>query len=132
MTVSEPTSEVEMSDPVADTPKPSGLRDPQKAVRGLGAAAMTLEGITLLLGIAPIRMLGTGQTTAAIVILVAAAVLAFALAGMMKRPWAWHAAGALQVVLLIGGLAHWMIAAVGLTFGLAWLYVLKVRRTILS
>ncbi|NUT34888.1 MAG: DUF4233 domain-containing protein [Hamadaea sp.] len=112
--------------------KPSGLRDPAKAVRGLGAAAMTLEGITLLLGIAPIAVLGDGATTAAIIVLIAAAVVAFTLAGLMKRPWAWHAAGALQVALLIGGLAHWAIFAVGVMFGLGWLYVLKVRRTLLS
>ncbi|MEV0274707.1 MAG: DUF4233 domain-containing protein [Hamadaea sp.] len=112
--------------------KPSGLRNPEKAVRGLGAAALSLEGITLLLGIAPIRMLGTGHPTAAIIILIVAAVVAFTLVGMMGRPWAWHAAGALQLALIVGGLAHWMIAAVGVTFGLAWLYVLKVRRQILS
>lgn len=112
--------------------KPSGLRDPQKAVRGLGAAAMTLEGITLLLGIAPITVLADGDTTAAIVILVTAAVVAFALAGMMKRPWAWQAASALQVALLVGGLAHWAIFAIGVMFGLGWIYVLKVRRTLLA
>ncbi|MEV6970311.1 DUF4233 domain-containing protein [Hamadaea sp. NPDC051192] len=112
--------------------KPSGLRNPEKAVRGLGAAALSLEGLTLLLGIAPIRMLGTGHPTAAIIILIVTALAAFTLAGMMGRPWAWPAGGALQIVLIAGGLAHWMIAAVGVTFGLAWLYVLKVRRTILS
>ena len=126
MTTEEPDMQTE-----TDAPR-SGLRDPQKAVRGLGAAALSLEGITLMLGIAPIRMLGTGYPTAAIVVIVLAAIAAFTLAGMMKRPWAWHAAGALQIVLVAGGLAHWMIAAVGVVFGLAWLYVLKVRRTILS
>jgi len=108
------------------------LRNPEKAIRGLGAAALSLEGITLLLGIAPIRMLGTGHPTAAMIILISAAVVAFALAGMMRRPWAWRAGGALQIALIVGGLAHWMIAAVGVVFGLAWLYVLRVRRTILS
>jgi hypothetical protein len=120
-------SEVEMSES-----KPSGLRDPQRAARALGAAALTLEGITLLLAIQPIRVLGAGLTTTAIVVIVAAAVVAFALAAMMRRNWAWHAAGLLQVALLAGGFAHWAIAAVGIIFGLAWLYVLKVRRTILS
>jgi len=125
MTSEEPDMQTE-----TDAPR-SGLRDPQKAVRGLGAAALSLEGITLLLGIAPIRMLGTGHPTAAIVIIVIAALAAFTLAGMMRHPWAWRAAGVLQILLLVAGIAHWMIAAVGVTFGLAWLYVLKVRRTIL-
>jgi uncharacterized protein DUF4233 len=116
------------------TPPPgqSGLANPQRAARSLGAAAMTLEGITLLLAIQPIRMLADGPTTAAVIFLIAAAVVAFALAGMMKRAWAWHAAGALQIVLLFGIFAHWSVAAIGVVFGLAWLYVLKVRKTILA
>lgn len=113
-------------------PKPSGLANPQRAARSLGAAAMTLEGITLLLAIQPIRMLASADTTAAVIFLVVVAVAAFVLAGMMKRAWAWPAAGALQIVLILGFVAHWSIAAIGVVFGLAWLYVLKVRRTILS
>lgn len=123
----------------------SGLANPERAARSLGAAAMTLEGITLLLAIQPIRMLadhtsgrlaqapaGHSDTTAAVIFLVAVAVAAFALAGMMKRAWAWHAAGVLQIVLIFGFFAHWSIAAIGVVFGLAWLYVLKVRKTIRS
>jgi hypothetical protein len=118
--------------PVDSGSKPSGLSDPERAARSLGAAAMTLEGISLLLAIQPVRILASGDTTAAVIFLIAVAVTAFVLAGMMKRPWAWHVAGALQIVLLIGFLAHWSVAAIGVVFGLAWLYVLKVRRTILS
>src|SRR4029079_5407404 len=98
----------------------------------LSAAAMTLEGVTLLLAIQPIRMLAPHDTTAAVIFLVVTAVVAVVLAGMMKRPWAWHAGGVLQIVLLGGFFAHWSIAAIGVMFGLAWLYVLKVRRTILA
>lgn len=120
-----------MTDPTPSS-RPSGLANPERAARSLGAAAMTLEGITLLLAVQPIRMLASGDTTAAVIFLIAVAVAAFALAGMMKRSWAWTAAGVLQVVLIAGFLAHWSIAAIGVMFGLAWLYVLKVRRTILS
>lgn len=120
-----------MTDP-APEPRPSGLANPERAARSLGAAALTLEGITLLLAIQPIRMLADGDTTAAVIFLIAVALAAFVLAGMMKRAWAWHAAGVLQVVLVLGFFAHWSVAAIGVVFGLAWLYVLKVRRTILS
>ena len=37
----------------------------------------------------------------------------------------------LQVVLILCGLQHWMIGAVGVFFGLVWLYVLHVRRRVL-
>jgi len=121
-----------MSSPRPPTPAPSGLADPERAARSLGAGALALEGITLLLAIQPIRMLATGDTTAAVVFSAVAAVAAFALAGLMKRAWAWPAAGVLQLVLIAGFFAHWSIGVIGVMFGLAWLYVLKVRRTILS
>jgi len=109
----------------------SGLKNPERAIRSLGAAALTLEGLTLLLAIQPIRVLGSGLTATAMWIIVVAAVVAFCLAGMMKRAWAWHAASVLQVGLLAGGFAHWAIAAIGVMFGLAWVYALRVRRRIL-
>lgn len=118
--------------PQHDGPVVSGLRDPQRAVRGLAAGTMLLEGITLLLGIQPIRVLGTGLTGAAVAAIAGAAVLAFVLSGMMGRRWAWHVATGLQVALIAGGLLHGAVAAIGVIFGLAWIYVLRVRRRILG
>ena len=43
--------------PGAATPR-SGLRNPEAAVRGLGAGTLVLEAIVLLLAIQPIRILG--------------------------------------------------------------------------
>jgi hypothetical protein len=50
----------------------------------------------------------------------------------MKRPWAWHAGTAVQVLLLASGLFHWSLAVLALIFGAAWAYATYVRRTILS
>nr|BFE75924.1 hypothetical protein GCM10020092_092250 [Actinoplanes digitatis] len=50
----------------------------------------------------------------------------------MRRPWAWHAGSALQVLLLAAGLLHWSLAALGLIFGAAWIYATTVRRKILG
>jgi hypothetical protein len=110
----------------------SGLRDPQRAVRGLAAGTLVLEAITLLLGIAPLKMLGGSLSGAGIAAIVSAAMVAIVLAGMMGRRWAWAAAGALQAGLILCGLLHWSIAAIGVMFGLAWLYVMHVRRTLSS
>ncbi|HEU4426175.1 MAG TPA: DUF4233 domain-containing protein [Pilimelia sp.] len=113
-------------------PRPSGLRNPAAAVRGLGAGTLIIEAVVLLLAIQPIRVLGeglSGAATAATVVLAAAAVV---LAGLMRRAWAWHAATALQVLIFTAGLLHWSLAAMGIVFGLVWLYVLHVRRVILS
>lgn len=86
----------------------------------------------LLLAIQPIRIMGehlSGWGIGAVVVL---AVFALVLTGMMKRPWAWGAGTALQVLLLAGGVLHWAITLVGVIFGAAWGYALHVRRSILG
>jgi hypothetical protein len=101
-------------------------------VRGLGAATLGLEGIVLLLAIQPIRIMGGHLSGWGIGAVVALAVLAFLLTGMMKRPWAWGVGTALQVLLLAGGVLHWALTLVGVIFGVAWGYALYVRRSILG
>lgn len=112
--------------------RPSGLRNPSRAVRGLGAATLALEALVLLLAIQPVRMLGGELTGPAIGVIVALALGAVALAAALRRPWAWYAATGLQGLLLLAGLLHWSLGALGLIFGLVWGYVLYVRRSILG
>jgi hypothetical protein len=118
-------------DPGEGMPR-SGLRNPGAAVRGLGAATLGLEAIVLLLAIQPIRIMGGHLSGWGITAVVALAVLALLLTGMMKRPWAWAAGTALQVLLLAGGVLHWALTLVGVIFGAAWGYALYVRRSILG
>ncbi|GAA2653555.1 DUF4233 domain-containing protein [Paractinoplanes durhamensis] len=113
-------------------PRRSGLRNPQAAVRGLGAGTLALEAIVLLLAIQPIRIMGGHLSGWGIGAVIALAVLAGALAGMMKRRWAWPAGTVLQVLLIACGLLHWSLAVLGLIFGAAWAYAAYVRRTILG
>ncbi|WBB79631.1 DUF4233 domain-containing protein [Micromonospora sp. WMMD882] len=110
----------------------SGLRDPVRAARGLGSAVLILEAVVLLLAIQPIRVLGGELSGAAIGLIVALAVLAVLLAGMMGRRWAWQLGTLLQAVLLVGGLLHLSLAVLGLIFGAVWAYALHVRRVILG
>ncbi|MDG4827678.1 DUF4233 domain-containing protein [Asanoa sp. WMMD1127] len=110
----------------------SGLRNPVAAVRGMGAAALGLQGVVLLLAIQPIRVLGDGAGAAAVWTLVGLVIACFVLCGMLRRAWAWPAGTAVQVALLVGGFLHWTLFALGLIFGLVWLYVLHVRRSILG
>jgi len=113
-------------------PNRSGLRDPAAAVRGLGAGTLILETIVLLLAVQPIRVLGDGVSGAVVLAVCGLALAAAALAGLMRRAWAWRAGGALQLLVLAAGLLHWSLAVVGALFGAAWLYALHVRRTILG
>ena len=113
-------------------PPRSGLRNPQAAVRGLGAGTLALEAVVLLLAIQPIRIMGghlSGWGVAAVLTL---AVVAALLAGMMRRRWAWAAGTVLQALLVATGLLHWSLAVLGLIFGAAWAYASSVRRTILG
>jgi hypothetical protein len=116
----------------ADAPRRSGLRNPEAAVRGLGAGTLGLEAIVLLLAIQPIRILGGHLSGWGIGTVVALAVLAILLAGSMRRRWAWPAGTVLQALLLVSGLLHWSLAALGVIFGATWAYASYVRRRILG
>lgn len=113
-------------------PRRSGLRDPEAAVRALGSGTLALEAIVLLLAIQPIRLFGGDHSGWGIGAVVTLAVLCVVVAGSMKRRWAWHAGTALQVLLILAGVVHWSLAALGLIFGATWAYTTYVRRTILG
>ena len=113
-------------------PRRSGLRNPERAVRGLGAGTLSLEALVLVLAIQPIRVVGGDLGGAAIGAVVALAVAAVLLAGMMRRPWAWHAGTVLQGLLMLAGLLHWSLLVLGVIFALVWGYALHVRRVILG
>jgi hypothetical protein len=113
--------------------RPSGLRDPAASVRGVGAMALACEGLVLLLAIAPLRVVAGARSLAGTLLVLALAVAAFALAGLLRRRWAWVAGSALQVVVVVGGwFVHWSVVALGLVFALVWLYALYVRRSVLG
>lgn len=114
----------------AEAVRRSGLKNPGAAVRGLGAGTLALEAIVLLLAIQPILILGGDLSGFGVGVVVALAVFAALLAGMMKRSWAWMAGTVLQVLLLAAVFLHWSLGALGLIFGAAWVYALSVRRTI--
>jgi hypothetical protein len=112
--------------------KPSGLRNPVAAVRGVGAGALIIEAIVLLLAIAPIHMLGVRAAGLAIVCVVALAVICVLLAGALRRSWAWWAALLPQFALFACGYFHVALAILGVLFLLVWIYVLSVRRSVLG
>jgi Protein of unknown function (DUF4233) len=111
--------------------RPSGLRNPSRALKGLASITLCTEAVVLLLAIQPIRIIEGTIAPAQLALLIAAACAAIMLTGLLRSPWGWWLASALQVVLVIGGLLHWMIGTVGVVSGLAWLYVIYVRSKVL-
>ncbi len=110
----------------------SGLRNPLAAVRGVGAAALGVEALVLLLAIAPLVKLGGQDTGPAVVLVLVLVVVAGVLAALLRYQWAWWAGAAVPVALLAGGFLHWSLAVLGVVFGLVWGYVLYVRRSVLG
>ncbi len=109
----------------------SGLKDPQRSIRTLGAMIMALETLVLLLTIVPLRMMRVDDLGVAIVIMLSLSVACVVFAGFMRHPWAWHGGTLVQIGLLIVGFVfHWSIAGVGIIFGLTWVFTLYVRRTL--
>jgi hypothetical protein len=112
--------------------KPSGLRNPPAAVRGVGAGALVIEAIVLLLAILPIHVLGVRSAGAAIASVVSLAVVCILLAGLLRYSWAWWGALVPQVALIACGYFHVALAILGVLFLLLWIYVLSIRRTVLG
>jgi Protein of unknown function (DUF4233) len=110
----------------------SGLRNPEAAVRGVGAGALVIEALVLLLAIVPLTKLDTRATGWAVASVVALCVVCVALAGLMRYRWAWYAGIAVQVLICFCGFFHPMLLAMGIIFGGIWAYVLSVRRSVLG
>jgi hypothetical protein len=113
--------------------KPSGLRKPAAAVRGVGAGTLAIEALVLLLALLPLARLGGEHATAGIWLCVALVAVSVVLAGLLRRPWAWWAGLLVPLALIVGGVfVSWALVALGVLYALAWAYVLNVRRTVLS
>jgi hypothetical protein len=107
------------------------MSDPQRTVRGVGAAALVLEAVVMFLAIVPLAKLDSPHKAASIIVVLTLMVLCCVLAGLLRYRWAWYAGIALQVVLFAAGLLNGALFVLGLVFGGVWAYVLNVRRTVL-
>lgn len=116
---------------MSEQPQP-GLRNPLAAVRGVGAGALAVEALVLLLAVVPLVKVAGVHSGTGISLVVGLAVAAGVLAGLLRYPWAWWAALVVPVGLLAGGAVHWSLAVLGVVFGALWGYVLNVRRTVLA
>ena len=117
---------------VAPTGRRSGLRNPEAAVRGLGAGTLGLEALVLLLAIQPIRVVGGDLGGAAIAATVALAVAAVLLAGLMRRRGPGQPAPCCRGCCCSPACCTGRCSRLGVIFALVWAYALHVRRVILG
>ena len=109
--------------------------DPVRAARalnGAAAAALLIEGITVLFVPRGIAQSGDGLTGFRLVVLLVLAVLLIVASGVQRRPWGLMAGTALQVPLLLTGLMSGVMWILGGIFVLIWLYLLQVRKDLLG
>ncbi|WP_025273654.1 DUF4233 domain-containing protein [Haloglycomyces albus] len=108
----------------------SGLKNPPAAARGLATAALILESISLLLGMAPMNMV-LPDPTWALVILGALALGCLVLLGFSRHGWIWPAGMGLQVVLVASWTVHPALGIAGVISAAVWGYCWKVRNELL-
>jgi hypothetical protein len=98
----------------------------------MGAGALVIETVVLLMAIVPLAKVGGPRAGWAILAAVLLAVLSVVLAGLLRRRWAWYGGMVLQLALCACVVLNPALAVLGLVFGTAWGYLLHVRRTVLG
>ncbi len=106
------------------------VNDPWRGLRGVMAGTLVLEGIVVVLALPIVAKVGGGLTVASTTYLVVLTVAMFLGAGLQGRSWALTFDLALQVLLIAGVVFHWSICAVGIVFGLVWVYIAYIKRDV--
>jgi hypothetical protein len=105
--------------------------DPMKGFRGVCAGLLVLEAIVVLLGTLVVAKFTAGALNPiAITVVLVLGLLMIVASGLQRRPWGLGFALVLQVGLLVTGIFHVSLLAMGLIFVLVWGTVLWMRRDV--
>jgi hypothetical protein len=114
---------------VSETPEANPPKDPLKGLRGIMAATLVMETITVGLALPVVAKLGGGISSVAGWLITGLAIAMLVAALLQRRPWGLGLALALQVAMI----ACWplvpALGVLGLVFGLVWVYLLWLRHT---
>jgi hypothetical protein len=102
-----------------------------RAVRGALAGMLVLEALTVLLVPRAIAQFGPGLTAVRLGLLLGLAAALLVAAGLQGRRAGRVLASVLQSAVIATGLLAGVMYVLGVLFGLAWLYLLRVRRAVL-
>jgi hypothetical protein len=117
-----------MTEAPPESPNPRTV----KAVRGVFAATLTLEALTVLFVPRAVAQSGSGLTTTKLVVLIVLAVLLIVAAGLIRRPAGLVLGSILQIGLIACGVLTGAMYVLGIIFTAIWLYELHIRRQLLT
>jgi hypothetical protein len=103
----------------------------ERAVRGAAAAALALEALTVLFVPRAIAQFGPGLTASRLALLLGLATALVVAAGLQRHRVGLVLGSVLQAAVIATGLLSGAMYVLGVLFGLAWLYLLRVRREVL-
>lgn len=122
----------------ASDPAPEGTRRPvfgelsperaDRALRGVAAATLGLEALTVLFVPRAIAQVGPGLTTARLTVLLVLAGALLVAAFLQPRRVGVLVGSVLQVAILATGLLLPAMVVLAVLFGLVWCYLLRLRR----
>lgn len=113
-------------------PPLSGLSNPAAAVRGVGMATLILEAVVLLLAMQPVRQLSSFSSAVALSVVGGLCVACVVGCVLLRARAGWAAGVAIQILVIVAGIVHWSLAVVGIIFLAIWVFVLRLRRLLVT
>jgi hypothetical protein len=111
-------------------PEPRPVPDPWKGLRGVMAAILILEAMSVLFCLMVVtKISGNGGAVGVAVVLVLAVGMVAA-CRFLSRPWGIKLVVALQLATIASGFVVPVLGALGVIFGLVWLAILLMRRDV--
>lgn len=107
------------------------MSDPWKSFRGVMAATLILEIITVLLALPVVAVVGGGLNGPTTAYLLGFVVLLGLLTGMQGRPWAIWANLGVQLLLVAGFVVYPAVGFIGVLFTVVWAVIAYLRSEVL-
>lgn len=104
----------------------------ERAMRGVFAGTLILEAFTVALVPAAVAKFGSGVTAVKIAVLVGVGVLLLVAAASQRRGFGRPLGSVLQLALVACGVLTAAMYALGVIFGLIWIYELRTRAELLA
>ena len=115
-------------------PGKAPVKDPMAGLTGVLSGTLVMEAITIFLILTVILKVENGElwTTFNWVYVTVIGVAHVVVAFFQKKPVMLWVDLVLQIPLIFGFFIHWSVTAVGITFGVVWFFIIKLRSEMLQ